>query len=57
MIRGAHCLLCHLALIHVSGRLVVLRERLSCCDHAEHIYWIDLLVSRVPSDVLLHACN
>lgn len=52
MIGCAHCLFEHLALIHVSGGLVIVREGNSRGDHRKNIYRINLLVGGIASDVL-----
>mmetsp|Transcript_33821 Transcript_33821/g.98343 ORF Transcript_33821/g.98343 Transcript_33821/m.98343 type:complete len:92 (+) Transcript_33821:76-351(+) len=46
MARCSHCLLSHLALIHVSWGLVLVREWSQISDQAQHIGWIQFLVCR-----------
>ena len=53
VIRCAHRLLSHLALVHVPWALIVVAEWNSASDDGEHIETVELLVSRVWPDVFL----
>ena len=53
VIRCAHRLLSHLALVHVSWALIVVAEWNSAGDDGKHIETVELLVSRVWSNVFL----
>ena len=57
MIRCSHCLLGHLTLIHVTRWLIVLREWLHCCNHTQHVDWVQLLMRRITSDIFFLAGN
>jgi hypothetical protein len=52
-----HGLLGHLALIHITRRLIVLRERLHGGDDTQNVHGVQLLMSSVRSDVFFLACD
>lgn len=52
-----HGLLGHLTLIHVSWRLVILREGLHSCDDTQNVNGVKFLMSRVGSDIFLQTSN
>ena len=49
----SHCLFSHLALIHVTRRLIVFWERLHSCDDTQYVNRIKFLMSCVTPYVLL----
>lgn len=57
MIRRPHCLLGHLALVHVTRALVVVGEGNRRGNYRQHIELVKLFVSGVASDVFLEARN
>ena len=57
VIRSSHSLLGHLALVHVTRRLVVVAEWDGRCDDGQDVEAVEFLVSRVRSDILFQSCN
>lgn len=53
----AHCLLCHLALIHVTRGLIVVKEGDLRWEDGEDVCRGELLVFRVVTDVFFETCD
>ena len=51
VIWSTHCLLCHLALIHVTWRLVVVGKRNGTGDDGEHVDWVHFLMSWISTEI------
>jgi len=51
MVGRSHSLFGHLALIHVSGRLVVITEWNCRGNDRQHVDWVDLLMCHVSTQV------
>lgn len=57
VVRGTHSLLGHLALIHVTRGLIVLREWLHGSYDTQNVHWVQFLVSGISSDIFLLASD
>ena len=51
VVRRSHSLFCHLALIHVTGRLIVVTEGNGRCYNRQHIDWVNFLMGNIGSQI------